>query len=207
MAEVSPCIIGITGGIGSGKSVVSRILRLNNERVYDCDTEARRLMECDEQLICNLTDILGEETFGGEGRLNRKYVAEKIFGDEKIRSAVNKVVHRAVKEDFMRYASLNGGRVFCESAILATAGFDKICHKIWLVTAPESERIERVILRNGLSREEIEKRMASQKIEFDHLPVDKVVELQNGPNDLLLPQIYGLIKSNLIDRKICLEKF
>lgn len=207
MAEVTPLIIGITGGIGSGKSVVSRILRLNGERVYDCDTEARRLMESDKQLICNLTDLLGEEAFGYEGKLNRPYIAEKIFGNDEIRIAVNRVVHHAVKEDFLRYARLQGGRVFCESAILATAGFDRICHKIWLVTASEEERIERIILRNGLSREEIEKRMASQKIEFDSLPVYKVVELRNGPSDLLLPQIFGLIKSNKIDIEICLEKF
>lgn len=207
MAEVTPFIIGITGGIGSGKSVVSRVLRLNGEQVYDCDTEARRMMESDVRLIDELLNILGDEAYGNDRKLNRRYIAEKIFYDEHMRFRVNRVVHRAVKDDFMQYARHWGRRVFCESAILTSSGFDNICDKIWLVTAPEEERIQRIMLRNGLSREEIIKRMASQNGEFDLLPDDKVVVFRNGDADMLLPQIFGLIKTNIIEEEICLEKF
>lgn len=219
-------IIGITGGIGSGKSVVSRILRLKGYRVYDCDTEARRLMESHPNVREGIVAILGAEAYvkGSEendstvaaGRnsitseevwiLNRKYVASKIFSDTRLRDEVNAIVHKAVADDFLAYAQRSGGMVFCETAILATSNMDTMCDSIWVVTAPEDERIERVKRRNSLPEEEIRLRMATQREEFEQLPKDKVVEIKNGDNDMLLPQIYKLIgKTN--KEEICLEKF
>lgn len=199
-------IIGITGGIGSGKSVVSRILRLNGFNVYDCDSEARMLMETDFELKRRLIEILGPQAYSSAGVLDRRYIAGKIFFDSALRNEVNAVVHRAVKENLLSYAERIGGVVFCESAILATSRFDAECKKIWVVMAPEDERIARVGHRDSLSREEIEGRIASQQKEFDMLPSAKVIEIRNGDDDLLLPQIYELINLKTKE-EICLEKF
>lgn len=212
MSESAPNIIGITGGIGSGKSVVSRILRLNGYRVYDCDMEAGRLMVSEVGVINRLIDILGEEAYISDGghneqrRLNKKYLSENIFRDSTIRHLVNEVVHKAVKNDFFTYAGLMGGIVFCESAILSTSNFDTFCDKIWMVTAPESERIQRVKHRNSLSEDEVRMRMEAQKSEFDNLPENKVDVIFNGNDDLLLPQIHKLLGNTKIE-EICLEKF
>lgn len=205
-------IVGITGGIGSGKSVVSRILRLKGFRVYDCDTEARRLMESDRDVKEGITRILGAEAYvetAGEGEtelagerrngetwiLNRGYVAAKIFNDSGLRDEVNAVVHRAVADDFLSYARLYVGMVFCETAILATSHMDSLCDAIWVITAPEDERIERVKRRNGLSEEEIRLRMATQREELELLPKEKIVEVRNGDRDMLLPQIDKLVSN------------
>lgn len=197
-----PKIVGITGGIGSGKSVVARILRLKGFCVYDCDTEARRLMEYDRSVKEGIVSILGAKAYtgvSGEERdnpayvLNRSYVASMIFNDTRLRDEVNTVVHRAVAKDFLSYAHLNGGIVFCETAILATSHMDSLCDHIWVVTASEDERIERVKRRNGLSEEEIRLRIATQRKEFELLPKDKIVEIRNGDSDMLLPQIDKLI--------------
>lgn len=191
-------MICITGGIGSGKSVVSRVLRLNGFAVYDCDTEARRLMEENVIVREEITGILGPEAYvpgvshGKEVRLNRSFVASAIFNDDKLRNMVNAVVHRAVREDFIRFATLSNGTVFCETAIPVTSRIDRICDRIWIVTAPEEVRIERVKLRNSLSEDEIKKRIATQRDEFESLPKDKLIEIKNGNNDPVLPRIYEL---------------
>lgn len=185
-------LIGITGGIGSGKSVVSRILRLCGERVYDCDTEARRIMESDPAVVGGLRELLGEEAYTPDGRIDRAYVGARLFSDNAIREGVNAIVHTAVREEVIALASEATGRFFCESAILVTAGISRYCSGIWLVTAPELERIERVKRRNGLPAEEIARRMAVQANEFMALPSDKVVEIPNGEDDLILPLIMRL---------------
>lgn len=207
--RAEPYIIGITGGIGSGKSVVSRILRLNGFSVYDCDTEAKRLMETDRNLIYSLVDILGPDSYkecpdrAGRIFLNRGYIAERIFNDDNLRLKVNEVVHKAVAADFIGFATTKGGLVFCESAILATSSMDSLCMQIWIISAPEKERIARIKIRNSMSESEIRRRIDSQAEEFNRLPKDKIRIIYNGSSDLLLPQIY----EDLNKEKICLEKF
>lgn len=186
-------LIGITGGIGSGKSVVSRILRLSGEQVYDCDSEARRIMESDDGVIHALTSLLGQQAYTKEGSLNRNYISSRLFCERQIREGVNAIVHAAVKEDVKRLAEMTEGSLFCESAILFTSGISELCEEIWLVTAPEWQRIERVKRRNGLPEEEIARRIQAQVNEFDSIHSCKVVEIPNGDNDLLLPLINSLI--------------
>ena len=200
---LTPKIIGITGGIGSGKSVVSRILRLKGFRVYDCDSEARRLMETHPDVISRIIGILGEEAYkastpataernSAKRELDRAYVASRIFSDDGLRHKVNSVVHKAVADDFLDFARrwhAKGNWVFCETAILATSHMDEICDEIWLVSASEEERIARVMARNGISAEEVKLRMESQTLEFSLLPKGKICEIYNGDGDMLLPQI------------------
>lgn len=97
----SPRVVGITGGIGSGKSVVSRILRLNGFPVYDCDIMARNIMERDVEVVSVLKSILGEETYDCNGCLDRNYVSGKIFSDKVLLDSVNATVHLCCQERFL----------------------------------------------------------------------------------------------------------
>lgn len=187
-------IIGITGGIGSGKSVVSRILRLNGYPVYDCDSEARSLMESSAMLKSDLCAILGNEIYTDSCHLDRKRMAGMIFSDHQLLMRVNKVVHSAVKDDFMRFArEVVSRKVFCESAILGSSGFADMCSRIWFVDAPEVVRIDRVKHRSGMGEEEIRQRMHAQRDEFSRLSPDKIVRVQNDDTTELLPFILGLL--------------
>ena len=124
MESCEKCIIGITGGIGAGKSVVSRILRLKGYWVYDCDLEAKILMDQDMDVRNALKELFSESIYLEDGTLDRKLMADKIFSDENIRNYVNRIVHSAVKSDFISRAGRNGSPVFVESAILHTSGLD-----------------------------------------------------------------------------------
>ncbi len=203
----------ITGGIGSGKSVVSRILRLNGFKVYDCDSEARRIMEMDLGVMEQLIEILGEESYHSVGgveenrrAINRPFIASKIFNDDELRNAVNRVVHKAVREDVVRFARECETIAFCETAIPATSKMEAMCESIWLVTASERERIERVVKRNGLSRTEVESRIATQKEEFSKLDEKKTHVIMNGKDNLILPCIFNLLSASS-DSKLVIDKY
>lgn len=201
-------IIGITGGIGSGKSVVSRILRCNGYPVYDCDMEAGLLMTGNSRLKGELTDILGDEAYDFQGNLNRKYVAEKIFNNIQIRREVNRVVHQAVKEDFLKKCrNIVEDKVFVESAILWSSGLEELCDSIWMVVAPVEVREQRVMKRNGLGKEEIRKRIESQTKEFEELDKGKVKIVNNYDNSPLLEEILQLLNLTQNKEILCLEKF
>ena len=182
-------VIGITGGIGAGKSVVSRILRLKGYPVYDCDSEARSLMESSEEILAALQGRFGEECILECGALNRGYIASKVFNDAEELTWLNALVHGAVREDVRdwveAYASAGKEKLFVESAILYTSGLDKMCDRIWLVTAPEELRLERAMKRGGASKEDLRRRIESQRMEFDSLPAGKVSKIENSCASLL----------------------
>ena len=184
--------IGITGGIGAGKSVVSRLLRLKGYKVYDCDSEAKRIMETDPDLRRELKKLLGENAYSGPC-LNRKYIADIIFTDSHIREKINGLVHAAVREDFQRYAGNAETPVFVETAILSTGGFLPLVDEIWLVEAPEIVRIERVKKRNGLKEEEILERMQTQQKEFDNLPSDRTEIIVNDGESSIWKRVRNLL--------------
>lgn len=174
--------IGITGGIGSGKSVVSRILRLNGFSVYDCDLEARRIMETSPSIRTSLLERWGEETLSADGSLCRPFIASRVFADPAELAWLDRLVHSAVREDFNAWRCREGSlcrTVFVESALLKKSGLLHDCDRVWLVDAPRRLRIERVKLRNGLTASQIEERMESQRNEFDFhsidIPVDTIV--------------------------------
>jgi dephospho-coA kinase len=182
--------IGITGGIGSGKSIVSRILRLNGFSVYDCDFEARRIMENSAEIRSSLLERWGEETVGPDGSLCRPHIASKAFANPVELKWLDRLVHSAVRRDFVAWRERRGsvyGTVFVESALLKKSGLYHDCDRIWLVDAPRRLRIERVRLRSGLTDSQIEERMESQKNEFDFsdigTPVDTIAN--DGRTSLL----------------------
>lgn len=154
--------VGITGGIGSGKSTLCRRFAARGVAVYDTDAAAKRLMNDDAALRRAICDRFGAESYMAEG-LNRSYLAERVFGDAEERRALNRLVHPVVIADFERWAEeQQGDYVVLESAILFEAGLADHLDCIVAVLAPEGVRIERAMQRDGANEEQIRSRMAAQ---------------------------------------------
>lgn len=195
-------LIGITGGIGTGKSVVSRICRLKGYAVYDCDLEAKRLMDSSEWLKRELSAIAGEKVISSEGNINRKELSQILFTDHGIRRKVNSLVHRMVREDieiWARHESIDDGvghpeYRFVESAILSSSGLSEICERIWLVECDENLRIERAIKRGNIDLDNLLLRIESQREEFKTLPAYKTDRINNDGDRSLLEQIDTLLR-------------
>lgn len=180
--------IGLTGGIGSGKTVVSTLLGVMGVPVYDSDERTKALYDEDESLKTALRARFGESLFDG-GRLNRALLAELIFSDCKALSDVNVLVHPVVEADFQRWAALQTAPyVVQESAILFEAGLAPFCDLVVVVSAPEDLRIQRVCKRNGCTPESVRERMQWQLNEQERLAqADRV--LVNDDVKALIPQV------------------
>lgn len=154
--------IGVTGGIGSGKSTVCRLLADYGVAVYDSDSRAKELMNKSDDIRKALCEQFGEECYNAEG-LNRSYLASKVFGNSEALEQLNAIVHPAVRADFCEWAECQrSAYVVLESAILFEAGFDNEVDATLAVMAPLGERVRRTMERDGLSREEVEARIAHQ---------------------------------------------
>lgn len=191
-------IIGITGGIGSGKSVVSSICRSKGFAVYDCDSRAKTLMSHNESLRTQIIARLGDESYNQNGELNRQYIADIIFNDAERRDELNRLVHAAVLEDIKAWiASSDESLLFIESAILYSSGIDKIVDRVWMVDADIETRIARVISRNAMSREEVLARIQSQRNEFASADRSKTSAIDNNGQQSLILQINQLIEKTI----------
>ncbi len=153
--------IGVTGGIGSGKSVVCRIFAALGIPVYDSDARARALMN--GRLAPKIKELFGEDFYVG-GVLDRKRVASKVFIDKELLEKLNAIVHPAVERDFEFWSrnQINVPYVIMESAILLESGFDKKMDKVVTVSAPEELCIDRVVARDETTPEKVRLRMANQ---------------------------------------------
>ena len=140
-------IIGLTGGIGSGKSFLAQALAQRGFTVYDCDREAKRIIAENKDVQAAIKDLLGEEAFT-DGRYNTAYVAQRVFAEPQLLEKLNKIVHPAVKADILSPFTSHLSPLFVESAILFESGLDGLCDKIVVVTAPEDVRIARTIARD-----------------------------------------------------------
>ncbi len=142
--------IAITGGIGSGKSYVCRILEKHGIRVYDCDARAKRLMRQDADLQAGLKKLVGEEVYSADGILQKPVLAQFILTGEANKQAVNDVVHPAVARDFEQ-----SDCEWMESAILFDSGFNHRTHfdKVVCVSAPVAVRLQRIMQRDHISQE------------------------------------------------------
>lgn len=154
--------IGVTGGIGSGKSTVCRLFAEHGVAVYDSDAQAKRLMNESASLREGLVRAFGEGCYEG-GELNRRYLAARVFADKEALAALNALVHPAVRDDFRAWAGRQSGEyVILESAILFEAGFESEVDTTLAVLAPTEERVKRCMERDGSTREEVLRRMANQ---------------------------------------------
>ena len=156
--------VGITGGIGSGKSTVCRLFARLGVAVYDSDAGAKRLMTEDAELRRRITDRFGAEAYA-DGTLNRTYLAGRVFSEAQALADLNAIVHPAVRADFAAWAERQeGDYVILESALLFDAGFDACVDRTVAVLAPEALRIERTCRRDGRTPGEVRLRIAAQRI-------------------------------------------
>lgn len=154
--------VGLTGGIGSGKSTVAELLRDRGIAVYDSDSRAKMLMVNDESLRAALANAFGAECYTEEG-LNRAWLAERVFTSAEELGRLNAIVHPAVMRDFAAWAEAQEGEyVVLESAILLEAGLESHVDVVVAVMAPKGVRIERAMKRDGATAEQIEERMRNQ---------------------------------------------
>lgn len=186
--------LAITGCIGSGKSVVSRMMNVLGVPVYDCDSNAKRLMTEDAFIISELKRMFGEECYDDDGTLNRRYVASRIFTDKGNINRVNALVHPVVKRDFEEWATrLNSNVVAVETAILYESGMVESVDKVLVVWAEKETAIERTMERSGMNRVQVENRMNNQ-MGVDELLLMSDYSLYNDGDEPLLPQVIGIIE-------------
>ena len=173
--------IGITGGIGSGKSYVCRLLERRGIEVYDCDAAAKRLIRSSSRLRRQLQELIGS--------LEKADISRFLLASEDNQRAVNAIVHPAVFDDFEQ-----SGMQWMESAILYESGADKLVDRVVVVTAPEEIRIERIMKRDGITREKALQWIARQwPQELVRERAD--VEIVNDGKAELAPQIDELLKA------------
>ena len=154
--------VGLTGGIGSGKSKVAEFLRDREVAIYDSDSRAKELMISNEALREALIAEFGQECYTADG-INRAWLAQRVFNNEAELARLNAIVHPAVMRDFAAWAEAQEGNyVVLESAILLEAGLESHVDVVVAVMAPKELRLERAMLRDGASREQIEERMRNQ---------------------------------------------
>ena len=155
-------VVGVTGGIGSGKTYVCSLFAEKGIPVYNTDIEAKKLMNTNASVKEAIGELLGSKSYTN-GVLNRPYIAEKIFNNAALLKKMNAIVHPAVALDFEKwYEKQNADFVIKESAILFETGGYKKCDASILVTAPVSIRINRVIKRDNVSEEEVLMRIKNQ---------------------------------------------
>lgn len=184
--------LGITGGIGSGKSIVSGYLQHAGIPVYNCDNEAKRLMVEDENLIESIRSLLGSEAYV-DGLLNRAFVAQRIFNDPDLLNKMNNIVHPVVIADFERWAlSQHLPVVAMETAILFESRFDRVTDYVIHVSADEETRIQRAIQRDDISRSAVESRIKNQMDDKQRERLSHFV-INNNDNVALTPQIENIL--------------
>jgi len=184
--------VGLTGGIGSGKTLVCSIIEKLGVPVYYADSEARRLMNSDPELKEGIVKIFGERAYNRDG-LNRALLSSVVFGDSVQLSRLNELVHPAVRKDFQRWAAGQGEAPYVveEAAIMFESGAFREMDLSVLIYAPEELRINRVMARDHMDREDVLKRMGHQMSEEQKMKLADHIIYNDGAQ-MLLPQVIDL---------------
>jgi dephospho-CoA kinase len=187
--------IGLTGNIGSGKTTVSKIFEVLGIPVFYADEAAKSVMVNDGQLIRELKAEFGDSSYFANGTLNRKHIASIVFNDDAALARLNAIVHPATFRAFEAWvANINDASyVVKEAALLFESDSYKFCDQTIMVQAPLEMRIKRVMDRDGLSREEIEKREAHQFTEQKKAQLADHI-IKNDDSELVIPQVLKLHK-------------
>ena len=186
--------IGLTGGIGSGKSTVARIFELLGAAVFDSDAQAKQcyyIPQVKEKIIC----LLGADAYSSNGKINRNYISNLIFANQELLQKINAIIHPAVKERMLSFELLHHNKLIVkESALLFEAQLEQTVDKIVVVTAPLELRITRTIQRDGVSRTQVEDRIAKQLSQEEKIKKADFV-IDNSEHILLIPQIIALYQT------------
>lgn len=177
--------VGLTGGIGSGKTYVAQQFQELGIPVYFADKEAKRLMNSDKKLKQLIKELLGANAYHTNGRLNRATVAKKIFENRQYLMGINKLVHPAVKEDFILWTERQSSPyVLEESAIIYENGLESNFDKVIVVTAPEEIRIRRVIKRDKTTKKAVLARIKQQFPDKKKTALANFVIVNDGESNL-----------------------
>ena len=185
----NPLLIGITGGIGSGKSIITEIFSLLGIPVYYADIRAKSLMNEDEQLIDEIIKQFGEQSYE-KGELNRQYLAERVFNNKDEIVTLNKLVHPAVARDFKSWSQQQKSvYILKEAALLFETESFKELDKTILVVAPENTRIERVLKRDPERSEAQIKNIMKRQMTVERAESLASWIIKNDESELIIPQI------------------
>ncbi len=177
--------VGITGGMGSGKSTVAKIIQLLGYPVYNSDIQARSLMNSDRQLMSEISAIFGDNIYDTTG-LNRKEIARRVFTDSNVLKKLEAVVHPAVEKHFNHWCeNQNSQIVFKEAAILFETGASKMLDTVICVTAPVDVRIKRIMNRDGLTQAEVMNRLKFQWDDDKKLALSEFVIYANDDQSVI----------------------
>jgi len=191
--------VGITGGIGCGKSTVCKVFKGLGIPVFEADAVAKQIMTSDPQIRKLLIEAFGIAVYLPDGSIDRKYLAGLVFNNESLLSKLNSIVHPAVFKEFDEWCGTKprilGAYVLHEAAILFESGFYKMMDKIIAVVTNEEERIQRVMKRDGATMEMVRQRIQNQMSDAERIKLADFV-ISNNDNELIIPQIL------IIDKKI-----
>lgn len=181
-------IIAITGNIASGKSTLSKLLKEHGYAVYDSDKEARRLQNENPEVVKQIKALFGEDIYV-DNQLNRPAVAAMVFENPALLKQLTDIVHPAVKADFLHWTKQFDTKkpLFIESAVLFESGFDRLVDKIILLTVSDKIRIQRVMDRDGSTKEQVLSRIKNQISDSEKAPKsDLIIHTDNGLPDNVL---------------------
>ncbi len=191
-------IIGLTGGIGSGKSTATHHLAKKNYKIIDADKIARQITQKSEPTLDELKAAFGDEIIDKTtGELKRKMLAEMAFSDSKKEKKLNEITHKAIinriENDIEKYKETGEAIVFLEAPLLFETGVDKYCDLVWLVVAEHEKKVERIMTREKISQEDIINRINCQMKDSEKIPLaDEVID-NSSERENLLKQIDELI--------------
>lgn len=184
-----PLVIGLTGGIGAGKSLVANVFNSLGVPVFNADLEAREILNSSSDVRKQIISAFGESAYSGS-EANRPFLAGRIFKEEALREKLNAIVHPAVADAFDLWVSKNSSKpyVLKEAAITFETGLYKSLDGVILVTAPKEVRIERVIKRDGVTENQVLDRMAAQWSDEEKLKLSDY-RIENDGETLIIPQV------------------
>ncbi|WP_185208896.1 dephospho-CoA kinase [Chryseobacterium sp. C3] len=176
----APKIIGLTGGIGSGKTTVAKFIEEFGFPVYYSDDRAKDIVNDNDDLKLKIKELLGDEAYDEKGFYNRKFVAEKVFNDKDLLQSLNEIIHPAVRTDFEEWVKKQTKYlVFKETALLFELKLNQQCYKSLLVTAEDNIRIKRVMDRDGKTYREVQAVMEKQMPEKDKIKLADCIIYNN----------------------------
>ena len=188
-------IVGLTGGIGSGKTTVAHLFETMGCVIYNSDDKAKEVY-FQSDVKPQVVELLGNEAYLNENEINKNFISKKVFSDTNLLQQLNAIIHPAVKEDFVQFQSkfpLNT-IIIKESALLFETGIYKDLNYNILVTAPIDLKIERVMQRNSFSKTEIEQRMKAQWSDEQKSPLANAI-ISNDNQTALTPQVISIIET------------
>ena len=178
--------IGITGGIGSGKTYVANFLKKKRFPVYSCDDRARIIMKEDESIKAELIKLIGEDAYLEDGNLNKPVIAKYLYETKEHQEQIGALVHPRVRTDFEMWCNFQDSEVvFMESAILYESGLADAVDKVLYVFASDEVRVRRIIQRDKITRNEAHARIKAQMPEAVKMKLADYCIINNGNNNIL----------------------